>query len=160
MITFTLNFDDTALIKEAGKKNDEIGKAVVAAAFIMRDNARQNLKSSPYKMDNVAEGIMLGTIKKDYRHEWHPKVKLHSFGYLTKDSTLARIFVGGTVPRYTGKSKRQLAGYEIHRNKRSSRRAIWDTPQERFTGYIRNSEAIERAVNQGILDNKINEVLK
>jgi len=133
MITFTLNFDDTALIKEAEKKNDEIGKAVVAAAFIMKDNARKNLKSSPYKMNNVAEGIILGTLKKDYRHEWHPKVKLHSFGYLTKDSTLARIFVGGTVPRYTGK---------------------------RFTGYIRNSDAIGKAVNQGILDNKINEVLK
>lgn len=134
MMVYNFNFDETALSKEAEVKNEEIGKAVVSAAIEMKYKARTNLKSTPYKMDKVADsGILLGTLKKDYRKEFHPKVKLHAFGN-RGEGTLARIFVGGTVGRYTKTGK--------------------------YTGYIRNSDAIAKAVNQAILDEKINNVLK
>lgn len=133
MMSYIFNFDESLLSKEAEQKNDEIGKAVVSAAIEMKNKARYNLKSTPYKMNNIADkGIILGTLKKDYKKDPNPKVKLHAFGN-KEEGRLARIFVGGTTVRINKKGK--------------------------ATGYIRNPEAIKNAVDQSILDNKITIIL-
>lgn len=135
MLEYSFDFGDDILQEKALSKNDEIGKAVVSAAIKMKNIARYNLKNNihGYKLDKVADkGIILGTLKKDYKYDYNPKVKLHSLGNI-EEGVLARIFVGGTVGRYTNK--------------------------DRYTGYIKGTDAIASAVNQEILDNEIKKVL-
>lgn len=135
-----LSYDAEELSKEGDVVINNIGKAVIAAAIEMKYRARNNLKNTPYKLEDVAnKGILLGTLKKDYKVD--NSVKLHAFGHEGKGS-LARIFVGGKgTPRYNWYKKGKML------------------KNPRLTGYIKPISAIEMALDQSILDNKINEVL-
>lgn len=140
MMNYVLNFNAEEFSKEGDAVINGIGKAVISAAIEMKNRARNNLKNTPYKLEDVAnKGILLGTLKKDYKVD--NSVKLHAFGHEGKGS-LARIFVGGKgTPRFNWYKKGKYL----------------NTP--RLTGYIKPIAAIEKALDQSILDNKINEVL-
>lgn len=86
-----------------------IDRAVVAAAFKIRDEMRDEFKKGASLYKNVtndyykmAEGIMVGKLRNGY-------VKLHAFGH--KENTgdwKARFFVGGTTYRKNKKGNKGL----------------------------------------------------
>lgn len=88
---------------------DKIDKALVAAAYKIKENA-QNLfvNNTKYKnLDRIRDGIMLGRLQ-------NSQIKLHAFGYNDpeKHTYKARFFVGGTQVRVNkkpiGKHKKPL----------------------------------------------------
>lgn len=99
MLSYTMNFDLSEFEKEADAMLEDIGNAVIRASIIMKERARQHMRSSQYHLDEVAEGIMVGTLKNAKGKKNDPSVKLHAFGNRGKGN-LARIFVGGTTYRF------------------------------------------------------------
>lgn len=133
MLSYNMNFDLSEFDSEFNGKLEDIGKAVISASLMMKERARQHMRSSHYHLNEVAEGILVGTLKKARGKKNDPSVKLHAFGNRGKGN-LARIFVGGTVYRFTRNGKNR--------------------------GYVQASNSIEEALDQSILDSKINEALK
>lgn len=129
----TLSYDISEFLSQAEKANGNIAKAVDKTSYMIREDARRNLLSSPYKMDNVATGIVYTKLKKDF-NKWVFTKKVHAFG-----SPLTRIFVG---------SKEQERFYykkdKIHR-----------------TGFVKKHPAIDYSVNKnvGLLEKNIKDIL-
>lgn len=141
MIQLSFDFNENYFQNKSKEINGEIGDAVVAAAIELKRKARSNLRNSPYRMNNVSEGIVLGKLKKDYSKDSNPKVKIHAFG-TDGSGVLARVFIGSKErPRYQWK-----------RNGKSINPPL-------YTGIIKSNNAISNALDQGILDNKINSIL-
>lgn len=135
----TLSYDISEFLSQAEKANGNIAKAIDKTSYMIREDARRNLLSSPYKMDKVATGIVYTNLKKDF-NQWIFTKKVHAFG--DKDSNyspLTRIFVG---------SKEQERFYykkdKIHR-----------------TGFVKKRPAIDYSVNKniGLLEKNIKDIL-
>lgn len=132
-------YDTRDLTEYSESQLKRFDKAVLAAAFKIRDEARQAFISSrpQYKMStskysNLAEGIMVGRLNDNH------SVKVHALGSRSnKDSYKTRFFVGGTVQRFNG-------GYCS------------------YNGSIDENAAIDKGLKDGqrILDNYINNTLK
>lgn len=137
-ITFECWDIDTSDIKE------NIDRALLAAAFKVRDDARREfIASKPqYKYatsdyDKLANGIMIGRLK-------NSEVKVHALGN-NSDQTLwkTRFFVGSTI--YRTQNKRR--GESLNK------------PYTK--GFIKGNDAIDKAVSQNetTLDIYIHNVL-
>ena len=130
----TLSYDISEFLSQAEKANENIAKAVDKTSYMIREDARRNLISSPYKMDKVSTGIVYTNLKKDF-NRWNFTKKVHAFG----DSPLTRIFVG---------SKEQERFYykkdKVHR-----------------TGFVKKRPAIDYSVNKniGLLEKNIKDIL-
>lgn len=125
-----ISYDATELSKKGDKMKEKLAEAVLKTAYIIRKNAVINLKSSPYKMDKVADkGILVGKLKKDPDNT---SVKVHGLGN-QEEGLLARIFISGTKERTTGTGKR--------------------------CGYIKPNPAIDKAADSTILENEIKKVI-
>ena len=78
----------------------QIDKALVAAAYKIKDNAQSLfVNNGKYKnLSNLKDGIMLGKLQDS-------QIKLHAFGYndSAKQTYKARFFVGGTQVRVNKK---------------------------------------------------------
>lgn len=104
-----LIFDTRDLEELSEEMLNSIDKAVVAAAFKIRDDMREEFRkgSSLYKYgtrdyENLSSGIMVGKLK-------NSTVKLHALGHKQDDGTWkTRFFVGGTTYR---KNSRGNKGY-------------------------------------------------
>lgn len=113
----------------------QIDKALVAAAYAMRDKARKLFVSNAkgYNLQSLQDGVMLGRLR--HGNDGVTSVTLHAFGNNTnKNSYKARFFVGGAY----------------HRQTRS----------QRYRGSIEALNTIENALDQGTLDDYINNVIK
>ena len=135
----TLSYDISEFLSQAEKANENIAKAVDKTSYMIREDARRNLISSPYKMDKVSTGIVYTNLKKGF-NRWNFTKKVHAFG--DKDSNyspLTRIFVG---------SKEQERFYykkdKVHR-----------------TGFVKKRSAIDYSVNKniGLLEKNIKDIL-
>lgn len=127
-----ISYDATELSKKGEETKEKIAEAVLKTAYIIRKNAITNLKSSPYKMDKVAdEGILVGKLKKD---PGSIATKVHGFGN-QGEGLLARIFIPGTKERTTSE------GYA--------------------RGYIKPNPAIDKAASDGssILESEIKKLI-
>ncbi len=112
-----------------------INKAVLAAAFTIRDEMREEFKKSAsqykYGTENyqrLAEGIMVGKLNDG-------QVKIHALGHKENDGTWkARFFVGGTTYRKNSNGNK---------------------------GYIKENAAVDKGIKNAetILNNYINNVL-
>lgn len=125
--------------RDLGELSDEmlngIDRAVVAAAFKIRDEMRNEFKkgSSMYKYGtqdyaNLASGIMVGKLK-------NSTIKVHSLGSSDNyNSYKTRFFVGGTTYR---------------KNQRGNK------------GYIKSNDAVDKGLRnaEDILNNFIKNVL-
>ena len=93
-------YDSRDLTTLSDEMLKNIDKAVMAAAYKIRDNMRQAFlsNSSIYKhktsnYSHLAEGIEVGKLN-------NSQVKIHSLGTKDKyDTYKTRFFVGGTIPR-------------------------------------------------------------
>lgn len=91
---------------------EKVNRAVVAAAFKIRDNMRSKFKSqqslykkSTSKYSGLAEGISVGKARDG-------KVKIHALGTIENYHTYkTRFFVGGTKSRYVKKKGDKYAGH-------------------------------------------------
>jgi len=100
MGTSKLIYDSNDLTHYSDEMIKKIDKAILAAAFHIRDNMRQAFisGSSIYKyrtgkLDKLAEGIQVGKMNDS-------KVKIHALGSKDfYDSYKTRFFVAGTIPR-------------------------------------------------------------
>lgn len=113
----------------------QIDKALVAAAYKMRDNARRLFTSNDkgYQIASIADGIMLGRLRKDAAET---TITLHAMGNSSNPkSWKARIFAGGAYHRRT-------------RNRGRNR------------GSIEDLKTIEKSTDQRILDSYINNAIK
>lgn len=113
----------------------QIDKALVAAAYKMRDNARRLLTANDkgYQIASIADGIMLGRLRKDASGT---TITLHAMGNSSNPkSWKARIFAGGAY----------------HRRTRS---------KGRNRGSIEDLKTIQKSTDQKILDNYINNAIK
>lgn len=112
-----------------------VSRALLAAAFKIRDDMREEFKKSQgeYKYGtekyyNLAEGIMVGKLD-------NGQVKIHALGHNENDGTWkARFFVGGTTYRENNRGNK---------------------------GYIKANSAIDKGMDnaQKILNNYINNVI-
>lgn len=124
-----------ALEKASIEQLKQIDKALVAAAYAMRDKARKLFVSNAkgYNLQGLQDGVMLGRLR--HGNDGVTSVTLHAFGNNTnKNSYKARFFVGGAY----------------HRQTRS----------QRSRGSIEALNTIENALDQGTLDDYINNVIK
>lgn len=124
-----------ALEKASIEQLKQIDKALVAAAYAMRDKARKLFVSNAkgYNLQSLQDGVMLGRLR--HGNDGVTSVTLHAFGNNTnKNSYKARFFVGGAY----------------HRQTRS----------QRYRGSIEALNTIENALDQGTLDDYINNVIK
>lgn len=124
-----------ALEKASIEQLKQIDKALVAAAYAMRDKARKLFVSNAkgYNLQSLQDGVMLGRLR--HGNDGVTSVTLHAFGNNTnKNSYKARFFVGGAY----------------HRQTRS----------QRYRGSIEAQNTIENALDQGTLDDYINNVIK
>lgn len=122
---------------------EDIDRAVLAAAFTIRDNMRSEFvkggskyKYHTDKYDELSEGIMVGKLRDG-------TVKVHAMGSPSKYNTYkTRFFVGGTIHRI-----------QTNRNGQSV------TPYNK--GYIIGNDAIDKglSIGQETLDRYINNVL-
>lgn len=95
-----LIFDTRDLENYSEEMISKIDRAVVAAAFKIRDEIREEFKKSASMYDNhtdkyekLAEGIMVGKLK-------NSQIKVHALGSNEKPDTFkTRFFVGGTTYR-------------------------------------------------------------
>jgi hypothetical protein len=102
-----LIFDTRDLENYSDEMISKIDKAVVAAAFKIRDEIREEFKKSANeyanhteKYNDLAEGIMVGKLK-------NSQIKVHAMGSNEKPDTFkTRFFVGGTVYRKTNKGNK------------------------------------------------------
>lgn len=133
MLNYTLQVNVAEFEREAKKKIEDIGSAVIVASFLMKERARQHMKTSQYRLAEVSRGIMVGTLKKARGKREDPSVKLHAFG-TGEHANLARIFVGGTVYRFNRKGK--------------------------GLGYVRPDNSIDEALSEEILRQQIERVIK
>lgn len=137
-------FDEIDLSTYSADMIKHIDRAVLAAAYRLRDNMRHAFingsslyKYGTQKYKKLAEGIEVGRIKDS-------KVKIHAMG--TKayyDSYKTRFFVGGTIPRTQVKQ----GGKKI---------------KPYTKGYIKANDAVEKGLSGGeqILTTFINNVLQ
>lgn len=105
-------FDTRDLSSATDEVLKRVDRAVLAAAFKIRDEMRDQFKKDitlyKYATDDyykMAEGIMVGKLTSG-------KVKIHSFGH--KENTgdwKARFFVGGTTYRKNQKGNKGLIKY-------------------------------------------------
>lgn len=117
-----------------------IDKAVLAAAFNIRDNMRNSFLSAftKYKhgtseYNSLAEGIMVGKLKDS-------KVKVHALGSKSKYNTYkTRFFVGGTLYR----TQKQVNGKNIK-------------PYSK--GFIKSNDAVRQGLNGA--DETLNKYIK
>lgn len=117
-----------------------IDKAVLAAAFNIRDNMRNSFLSSftKYKYgtseyNSLAEGIMVGKLKDS-------KVKVHALGSKSKYNTYkTRFFVGGTLYR----TQKQVNDKNIK-------------PYSK--GFIKSNDAVKQGLNGA--DQTLNKYIK
>lgn len=124
-----------ALEKATVEQLKRVDKALVAAAYAMRDKARKLFVSNAkgYNLQSLQDGVMLGRLR--HGNDGVTSVTLHAFGNNTnKNSYKARFFVGGAY----------------HRQTRS----------QRYRGSIEDLRTIENALDQGTLDDYINNVMK
>lgn len=124
-----------ALEKATVEQLKRVDKALVAAAYAMRDKARKLFVSNAkgYNLQSLQDGVMLGRLR--HGNDGVTSVTLHAFGNNTnKNSYKARFFVGGAY----------------HRQTRS----------QRYRGSIEALNTIENALDQGTLDDYINSVIK
>lgn len=138
-------YDSREITDFGDKMISQIGRAVVASAFKIRDLMREDFKNdeSIYKYHNgrykdLAEGIMIGKLK-------NGEIKVHALGSKDKYETYkTRFFVGGT--RYREQVKR--GGDALK------------TPYSK--GFIQENKAVDDGASQGqrILDTYIGNVLK
>lgn len=135
----TLSYDISEFLGQAELANKNIAEAVEKTSNMIRDDARRNLISSPYKMDKISTGIVYTNLKKDF-NRWIFTKKVHAFGYKDNNySPLTRIFVG---------SKEQERFYykkdKVHR-----------------TGFVKKRPAIDYSVNKniGLLEKNIKDIL-
>lgn len=113
----------------------QIDKALVAAAYKMRDNARRLFSDNDkgYQISSIADGIMLGRLRRDTTGI---SITLHAMGNASnKKSWKARIYAGGAYHRRT-------------RNKGLNR------------GSIEDLKTIEKSADQKILDSYITNAIK
>lgn len=104
-----LIFDTRDLEQISDEMLEGIDRALVAAAFAIRDEMRDEFKraASQYKYGtedyaNLSNGIMVGKLK-------NSTVKVHALGHRENDGSFkTRFFVGGTVYR---KNSRGNKGY-------------------------------------------------
>lgn len=102
-----LIFDTRDLENYSDEMVSKIDRAVVAAAFKIRDEIREEFKKSASqypnhteKYDDLAQGIMVGKLK-------NSQIKVHAMGSNEKQNTYkTRFFVGGTTYRKTNKGNR------------------------------------------------------
>lgn len=102
-----LIFDTRDLENYSDEMVSKIDRAVVAAAFKIRDEIREEFKKSASqypnhteKYNDLAEGIMVGKLK-------NSQIKVHAMGSNEKPDTFkTRFFVGGTVYRKTNKGNK------------------------------------------------------
>lgn len=139
-----LIYDTTDLTNASNEILDSIDKALMAAAFTIRDNARSIFKSdaaTTYKshtgnINKLSTGIMVGKNN-------HGSVKIHAFGSKDDyDSYKTRFFVGGTINRtQTKRHGKNIKPYT--------------------KGYIKAIDTIEKTISnsQPILDTYIQHVL-
>lgn len=139
-----LIYDTKDLSKVSKEILDGVDRAVMAAAFAIRDNARAQFKSdarTTYKshtgdINKLADGIMVGKNN-------HGSVKLHALGSRDfYDSYKTRFFVGGTI--YRTQTKRNGKSIKPHTK-----------------GYIKSIDTIDKVISssQSILDSYIQHVL-
>lgn len=112
-----------------------IDKALVAAAYRMRDDARKlfvfNRKG--YQVQPLEDGIMLGRLKKT--PDGSTSITLHAFGNNTnRNSYKARFFAGGAY----------------HRKTRLGR----------YRGSVEDLKTIEESLDTNILENYINNIIR
>ena len=86
----------------------DIDRAVLAAAFQMRDNARTRFLGSPHRktseFDSLTKGINIGKL---INHQ----TNINAYGTRENyNSYKARFFEGGTKPRTKGHDRGQLTG--------------------------------------------------
>lgn len=137
-------FDEKDLSTYSADMIKNIDRAVLAAAYRLRDNMRQAFVngSSLYKYGTpkykeLAKGIEVGKIRDS-------KVKVHAMGTRAYyDSYKTRFFVGGTVPR----TQIKQGGKRI---------------KPYTKGYIKENDAIEKGLSGGeqLLNTFINNVIQ
>lgn len=128
-------YTSEALEQASMKQMRLISKALVDAAIKMRDDARKSFVSNGkgFKLKSLEDGIMIGKFRKNA--DGTRSITVHAFGNNTnKNSYKARFFVGGAY----------------HRQTRS----------QRYRGSIEALNTIENALDQGTLDDYINNVIK
>lgn len=135
-----LIYDSGDLTHYSDEILQRIDRAIVAAAFRIRDNMRQAFisSSSLYKYNtpdykNLAEGIQIGKISDS-------KIKIHALGTRDYyDSYKTRFFVGGTIPRtQTKRNGKSIKPYT--------------------KGYIKENNAIEKGMTNA--ESTLNQYIK
>lgn len=102
-----LIFDTRDLETASQEVLEKVDKALVAAAFKIRDEMRDefiksqtNYKYSTSEYKKMAQGIMVGRLNDS-------QIKIHALGNKTNDGTWkARFFVGGTTYRKNNKGNK------------------------------------------------------
>lgn len=102
-----LIFDTRDLETLSEEMIEKIDRAVVAAAFKIRNEIREEFKKSANlytnhtsKYDELSEGIMVGKLK-------NSQIKVHAMGSNEKPDTFkTRFFVGGTTYRKNSKGNK------------------------------------------------------
>lgn len=105
-------YDSRDLEKASDEILKKVDRAVVAAAFKIRDEIRDDFRKDitkyKYATSNyyrMAEGIMVGKLRDGY-------VKIHALGSKeNKGDWKARFFVGGTMVRKNSKGDKGLIDY-------------------------------------------------
>ena len=136
-----MNIYSTKQFEQASLKQlEHIDKALVAAAYRIKDNAQSLfINNGRYKnLEPLKEGIMLGRLQ-------NSQIKLHAFGYddEAKQTYKARFFVGGTKERV---NKKPIGNHKKPLTK----------------GQIEPLDTIDKATQGGesILDNYIKQALR
>lgn len=126
-------FDTTQ--KMTAAQQQKIEKALVAAAYAMRNNARKQFTHNGhgYDISSLQDGILLGSLRVA---DGVSSITIHAMGDSSIPKTWkARIFAGGAYHRRTkGKGRNR--------------------------GTIEDLKTITKALNQNILDTYINNVIK
>ena len=136
-----MNIYSTEQLEKASLEQlEKIDKALVAAAYKIKDNAQSLfINNGKYKnLDRIKDGIMLGRLQ-------NSSITLHAFGYddAAKQTYKARFFVGGTQIRV---NKKPIGNHKKPLTK----------------GRIEPLDTIDKATQGGerILDNYIKQALR
>lgn len=135
-----LIYSERDLTQASDELLKSIDKAVLAAAFSVRDEMRSKFLSSSTKYkhgtseySSLAEGIMVGKLRDS-------KVKVHALGSKSKYNTFkTRFFVGGTLYR----TQKQVNGKSIK-------------PYSK--GYIQSNDAVRLGLSSA--DQTLNKYIK
>ena len=126
-------FDATQ--KMTAAQQQKIEKALVAAAYAMRNNARKQFShNSPgYNISSLQDGIMLGPLRSA---DGVSTITIHAMGNPSiKKTWKARIFAGGAYHRRT-------------------------KGRGRNRGTIQDLKTISKSIDQNVLNTYINNVIK